>query len=146
MLAGHARGNIRNLTPFVEGHNGAAGAFGTQQSYEMLHFDGLLGEPATSAFAGGVVDIPAAGDQPKKAALVLKRGFNREMRQIVERKKCGVAILFLPGNRTVGADAAQHRSAAGALGDLNAQHLSNDRMAEYFCQDNNRDYGHLVGQ
>ena len=91
----------------------------------MLDLHRLIGQGTTRAFAGGVVYLPAIGNESVEAAAKFKCRLDGKVGEIVLGKERRVpAFLFLPGHRTIGTNTSQHPAAIGALGDLNGEHHS----------------------
>jgi hypothetical protein len=103
---------------FFRAPHRAGRSLGIEQADDLLHFNRLGWKRAVRAFVGGVLHVPAFGDQAEKAASIAKDGFHREVRQIVQREMRSVLRLLLPRDGTIGPRAAQHSCAIWLFGDL----------------------------
>ncbi len=118
MRGGVERGEV---IEFVHGPGDAAGPLGIEHSDEDLDFQGLGREWTPGSAAFGVVDGPALCDETVEGVGVAERGFNGEVRQVVEGEERRMPFgLGLEGKSPVGAEATEH-AAGGAAEDFDAQ-------------------------
>jgi hypothetical protein len=98
----------------------------------MFYFPRLQGQRPASALAGGVLNLPALGDQSEESAAIAERRFDSEMRQVMQCKESGVPVgLFLPGRRSIVPHAPQDSGTIGAFGDLYMHLLSVSDSLEF---------------
>lgn len=118
MRGGVERGAV---VDFVHGPGDATGALGVEHGHEDLDFQGLARQRTPGSAALGVVDGPALRDETVEGVGVAERGFNGEVRQVVEGEERRVPFgLGLEGKGPVGAEATEH-AAGGAAEDFDAQ-------------------------
>ena len=102
----------------------AAGALAIEQTHDVLHVRGLLGQRPARAFPGGVLDLPTLRYQSEKTTAASELGLHGEMRQVMQGEERRMPVRqFLPGGRPVVPHAAQHPGTIGALGDFDQHAL-----------------------
>src|SRR5262252_63479 len=94
------------------------GALGIEHADDALDLEGLDRKRAARALARDVIKVPPGGHEPEESLRIPERGFDGQVRKIVEREVSAVLRLFLPDDRAVITRAAENSGAVGALGDF----------------------------
>jgi hypothetical protein len=115
--------NRRRPIEILRSPYSVTGALAIQGSDHILDGVGLIGDWAASLLASGLFDVPALIDKSEEAVAQSERRLHREVRQIVQSEKRGVAaLLLLPGSGAIRPDASQDTSAIRTFRDLNQEH------------------------